>query len=188
MRWERLAVPFNVTVDEKTVTMPKIRDQLRGMAQYTWMGWDEGARYLFESKLDPQEALQWTDKSIQNERRFENVLLKSQILATLGQAEQAAKLRNQALELGSAIQVHMYARQLQNQKQAKEALEIFRLNAKNHPKDWVIHNGLARVYSSEGKYPEAIAELKIAMDGAPEQQKTFMRGFLKKLEAGQDFN
>lgn len=188
MRWEKMAVPVRIAVDEKAVTVGKIRAQLRGLGGYTWEAWAEGAQYLFENKMDLEEAARWAERSIQTERRFQNLLLKSDILAASNQPELAATTRTEAFDYATALELHMLARRLQAQKQKAQALEIFRLNAARHPKDWVIHNGLARAYSAEGKYPEAIAELKLAIANAPEPQKVFMAGFIKKLEAGQDFN
>jgi tetratricopeptide (TPR) repeat protein len=93
-----------------------------------------------------------------------------------------------ALTMASPLQVHLYGRQLQGQKRADEAYAIFRENAKKHPDMWFVHSGLARIYSSQGKFDDATKEMKLALEKAPENQKSYVDGLVKKLESKQDIN
>ena len=78
--------------------------------------------------------------------------------------------------------------QLQSEKRNDEAFAIFRENATKHPEQWFVHSGLARVYSSQGKFDRAAAEMKLALSGAPDNQKVYIDGLVKQLEAKQDIN
>ena len=49
MRWEKVAVPFQIAVSGSEVTLQNIRNQLRNLAQYTWIGWDDAANYCLAS-------------------------------------------------------------------------------------------------------------------------------------------
>ena len=49
-----------------------------------------------------------------------------------------------------------------------DALAIFQLNAKLHPNAWPVNWGLARAYSAEGKYPDALKYAKLALPQAPD--------------------
>jgi Flp pilus assembly protein TadD len=84
---------------------------------------------------------------------------KSKVLAALNRKDDAAVAQKRALELASPLQIHMYARQLQGEKRQEEAFAIFRENAKKHPDDWFVPSGLARVYSSEGRFDDAAKEM-----------------------------
>jgi tetratricopeptide (TPR) repeat protein len=84
--------------------------------------------------------------------------------------------------------LHIYARQLQALKKQQEAFAIFRMNAEKHPDEWFVHNGMARVYSGEGKFDDAAKEMQIAYDKAPDANKPFLEPLVKKLQAGQDIN
>ena len=53
---------------------------------------------------------------------------------------------------------------------------------------WFTHTGMARIYSSQGKYDDAAKEMKLALAAAPENQKNYVDGLVKKLEARQDIN
>src|SRR5207245_2566458 len=80
LRWEKLAVPFKVGVNTNEIVQASLHNQLRGLAQYAWFGWDDAATYLVTNKLNMEEALRYEDQSIQNEERFDNLITKSQVL------------------------------------------------------------------------------------------------------------
>jgi hypothetical protein len=189
LRWEKLAVPFKVSVDVPQIVQQSLAKQLRSLSQYTWVSWDEAANYLLDNKLDPQLALKYSDNSIQNEERFENLITKSRALERMDKKDEALAFRNKAFEKGTPLQVHMYARGLQNEKRQDEAFAIFRANAQKYPTSWVVHTGMARVYSGSGDFDNAVKEMKLAADGAPNpQQKTYLEGLVRRLEAKEDIN
>ena len=188
MRWEKIAVPFKVGVDVNPIVAKSLHNQLRGLAQYTWEGWDDAANYLLDNKVDLNEALSYEDKSIQNEERFDNLMTKSRILDALGRKDEAATTKNKAMAVASPLQLHIYARGLQGQKRQDEAFAIFRSNAKKYPNQWFVHSGMARVYSGQGDFTNAAKEMKVALSLAPEQQKPSIQGLIKRLEAKEDIN
>lgn len=188
LEWEKIAVPFKVSVDVDSVTQASLKKQLRGLSQYTWMSWDDAATYLLTEKKDLNDALTYANNSIAIEDRFDNEMTKSKVLAALNRKDDAAVAQKKALELASPIQTHMYARQLQGEKRQEEAFAIFRENAKKHPDDWFVHSGLARVYSSEGKFDDAVKEMKQAEAAAPSSQKVYLDGLIAQLESKKDIN
>jgi len=189
LRWEKVAVPFKVSVDVPQVVDANLQKQLRSLSQYTWVSWDEAANYVLDNKLDPQEALKYADASIKNEERFENLITKSRALERMDKKDEAAAVRNKAFERGTALQVHFYGRQLQADKRQEEAFAVFRSNAQKFPNAWVVHTGMARVYCGGGEYDKAVKEMKVAVDNAPDpQQKTYLEGLVRRLEAKEDIN
>jgi tetratricopeptide (TPR) repeat protein len=188
LEWEKLAVPFKVDVDVNKIVEANLHQQLRGLAQYTWEGWDDAANYLLAQKADLDEALKYEDQSIQVEKRFDNLLTKSNILEALNRKDEADTTRKQALALANPLQLHIYARQLQGQKRQDEAFVIFRENARKHPQEWFVHTGMARIYSSQGKFDDAVKEMNLALAAAPDGQKSYVEGLVKRLQAKQDIN
>jgi len=188
MEWEKVAVPFKVGVDVHDLVEASFKTQLRGLTQYTWISWDDAANYLLAEKVDLPDALTYSNKSIENEDRYDNEITKSKVLLAMNRKEDAAVAEKRALELATPLQLHLYARGLQGEKRNDEAFVIFRENAKKHPDMWFVHSGLARMYCSEGKYDDAAKEMKIAYTGAPENQKVYVDGLVKKLENRQDIN
>ncbi len=188
LEWEKLAVPFKVSVDVHGVVQASLKKQLRGLPQYTWMSWNDAASYLFAEKIALDEALTYADKSIENEDRYDNELTKSRILMALNRKDEAATAEKRALNLASPLQAHLYGRQLQTEKRSEEAFAIFRENAKKHPDLWFVHTGLARVYCAEGKFDDAAREMKVAESEAPDNQKGYLDGLVRQLDAKQDIN
>ncbi len=188
MEWEKIEVPFRVSVDVHDVVQASLKKQLRNLSQYTWMSWDDAANYLLAEKFALDNALAYEDKSIENEDRYENEIAKSKVLTALNRKEDATTAQKKALDLASPLQLHLFARGLQGEKRNEEAFAIFRENAKKHPDQWFVHTGLARIYSSQSKFDDAAKEMKLAKAAAPDSQKSYLDGLEKRLEAKQDIN
>jgi len=187
LRWEKVAVPFKVSVDVNSIVQDSLRKQLRGLSQYTWDGWDDAANYLLAHK-DLDEALEYENRSTGTEERFENYNTKSQILEAMGKKDEAKAAHDKSLAIATPAQLHQYAFQLKGEKKDDEAYAVWRKNAKDHPDLWFTHSGLARVYSAQGDFANAVKEMKVAEAGAPEQNKVFIDAAIKRLEAKDDIN
>ncbi|MGA3193823.1 MAG: DUF2911 domain-containing protein [Terriglobales bacterium] len=188
LEWEKVAVPFKVAVDVHPIVEASLKKQFRNLAQYTWISWDDAATYLLAEKVDLGDALQYSNKSIENEDRFENEMTKSKVLLAMDRKDDAKAAEKKALELATPLQIHIYARGLQGEKRSDEAFIIFRDNARKHPDMWFVHSGLARIYCSQGNFDDAAKEMKLALAGAPDNQKSYVDGLVKKLESRQDIN
>jgi hypothetical protein len=188
LRWEKLAVPFHISVDVKAVVLRSIKNELRNVGGFTWAGFDEAAQWCLDNNYNLEEALKWEDTSIQNEARFENWETKSRILDALGKKEESAKALSTALEKANAIQLYSYARGLQRQGNAKRAFELYPLVPKRDANHWISHLALARVASHSGEFTAAAKEMTEAINGAPDTTKPFLQPLLKRLEAKEDIN
>jgi tetratricopeptide (TPR) repeat protein len=188
LEWEKVAVPFKVAVDVHSTVQASLKKQLRNLSQYTWMSWDDAANYLLAEKVALDDALTYTNKSIQTEDRYDNEMTKANVLKALNRNDESEVAKKKALELANPLQTHLYARQLQAEKHQDEAFAIFRDNAKKHPDQWFVHTGLARIYSSQGKWDDAAKEIKLAVAAAPDSQKVYLGGLAKRLEAKEDIN
>jgi tetratricopeptide (TPR) repeat protein len=188
MRWEKLAVPFRISVDVPKTTMENLKLQLRGLQQYSWVGWNDAATYSVENKVAYDEALKWADASIQNEERFENLDTKSQLLRLTGKAAEADATLQKAIEKANPLQLHNYGRRLLAEKKTGEAMKIFQRNAQKNPTVWFVYVGLARGQCATGDFKSATKNGREALARAPEPQKKYLQGLVEKLEAGKDIN
>jgi hypothetical protein len=188
MRWDKVAVPFKVAVKVNDLVTASIHRQLHGLGQYYWEEWDDAAGYFLANKINLDEALKDEDQSIQIEERYDNLMSKSNILGAMGRKDEATVFHNKALEKGNALQLYVYGRQLQGEKKQDEALALYRSNAKKFPSDWTSHLGLARVYSAQGDFDNAVKEIKAALPGAPEANKSSLEAYVKRLQAKEDIN
>jgi len=188
LEWEKIAVPFKVAVDVHALAQASLKRQLRNLSGFDWVAWNDAAGYLLKEKIGLDDALTDADKSIEYEDRFDNEITKSRVLAALGSKDEAAAAQRKALDLASPIQVHTYARQLLTEKRTEEAIAIFTENAKKHPGEWFVHAGMAQAYCAQGKFDEAAREMKLALDGAPENQKQSIDVLVKRLQTREDIN
>jgi Protein of unknown function (DUF2911) len=189
LKWEKLGVPFTVSVNDADQTLQNIRAQLKGRGQFTWQSLDEGAQFCLTRKINLDEALRWADASIQNEERFDNLSTKADILKALNRPDEANTTWNKALEIAKAPQLYTYGRQLQNQKKAAEAMEIFKEVAKRFPNGVFGYLAQARIKSAAGDFSGALSDAKQAQAAAPsEGQKQAIQGLIDRLQAKQDIN
>ena len=188
MRWEKVAVPMKISVDVHSIVETSLRQQLRGLSQYTWDGWDDAANYLLAQKYDMDEALEWENRSIGAEPRFENYMTKSKILEAMGKTQEAKEAHDRAVTIATPVQLHQYAFQLKGEKKDDEAYAVWKKNFKEHPEFWFTHSGMARVYSAQGDFANAVKEMKLAEAAAPEQNKVFIDAAIKRLENKDDIN
>src|SRR5262249_10935893 len=122
------------------------------------------------------------------EERFDNLITKARVLDAMNRKDDATVARNKALGLANVTQLHSYGRQLQIQGQQEQAFEIFRVNIKKNPAHWTAHNELSRMACAKGDYDTAVKEMKLASAAAPDQIKSALDGFTKRLEAKEDIN
>lgn len=189
MKWEKLAVPFRVSISDQDSVLPHIREQFRGRAQYNWQTLAEGAQYCLAKKIDLDQALKWIDQSIQIEERFENLSTKADILKALGKADEAKAVATHALEVATPLQLYSRARSLQQQKQDAEAMDLFKVVAQRAPQTVYGHLAQARLKSAAGDFDGALSEATQALATTPvDQQKTAINALIKRLEAKQDIN
>ena len=188
LRWEKLAVPFQIGVDVKAVVLGSIKKELRSVGGFTWAGYDEAAQWCLDNNYNLEEALKWEQTSIDNEPRFENWETKSRVLAAMGKKEESDKALATAMDKANALQLYVYARGLQRSGNAKGAFELYPQVPKKDPNHWISHLALARVDSNKGDFPAAAKEMTQAISGAPEANKPFLEPLLKRLQANDDIN
>ena len=189
LKWEKLGVPFTVSVNDADQTLQNIRAQLKGRGQFTWQALDEGAQFCLTRKINLDEALRWADASIQNEERFDNLSTKADILKALNRPDEAKTAWDQALKIANAQQLYSYGRQLQSQKKGAEAMEIFKQVAKRFPNGVYGSLAQARIKSAAGDFAGALNDAKQAQVAAPtDAQKQSIQALITRLEAKQDIN
>jgi Protein of unknown function (DUF2911) len=189
LKWEKLGVPFTVSINEADQTLQNIRAQLKGAGQFAWQALDQGAQFCLTRKINLDEALRWADASVQIEERFDNLSTKADILKALNRPDEAKTTWNHAVEIAKGPDLYSYGRQLQNQKQGAQAMEIFKDVAKRFPQGVFGYLAQARIKSAAGDFAGALNDAKQAQAAAPsDAQKQAIKGLIDRLEAKQDIN
>jgi tetratricopeptide (TPR) repeat protein len=190
MKWEKVAVPFNVTVKDEDSVFPSVRNQLRNRYQYSWTPPNEAAQYCLTRKKNYEEGLKWADLSIQNEERFENLYTKSELLKALNRTDESRKVRDQAFQVATPVQMYSQARTLQFEKRGDEAMPIFQALVKKSPDSIFGHLAQARIKTAAGDFDGALAEAKAADAVAPpsDQIKASIQRVIERLQKKEDIN
>jgi tetratricopeptide (TPR) repeat protein len=189
LKWEKLAVPFKVAINDAETTVANIRNQMRGRAQYDWQDVNQAAQFCLTKKTNLDEALKWIDSSIQIEERFENLTTKADLLKAMNKPDEAKKIWDKALAKTTPAQLYSYARRLQTEKRDAEAMEILKDVAKRYPESVQGHLSNARIKSAAGDFAGAAEEAKKAQAAAvSDQQKSSIKTLIDRLEAKQDIN
>lgn len=193
LSWEKKQIPFKVETDVTENVLARIRQELQTNPGFSRQSWEQAANFAQNNGGDLDEALGWVDAAIAgqffSQKNFNNLSIKSQILAKQGKTAEAEALMQEALPLGTVFQVHGYGRQLIGQGNTDKALEVFKWNAKNHKGTWPVHYGLARGYSALGDNKSTIKHLKLALENAPAQvNRDRVQANLDKAEKGEGIN
>ncbi len=193
LQWEDLQLPFTIAVDDiASVYIDNLRRELRSSPGFSWQSWTAAARYCLDNKQNLEEAMSWADKGAHlpgiGQANFTTLRTLSELQAANGQAEEARKTLDQSLNLPSttSLEIHMYGRSLQAEKKNEEAMKVFQLNAKRFPNTWPVHVGLARGHAALGHRKEALAEARLALQQAPdENSRKNVETLIQQIEAGQ---
>jgi len=196
LEWENLKVPIKFAVEDIVeLYINAMRNQLQGETGFDYVPWVNAANYCVENNRNLNEALIWANYAMEEpffgRKNFTSYSCKASVLRALGKVAQSDSIMLVAINdpAASMLDIHYYARGLQAQKRNKEALEIFMVNYKKYPKAYVTNLGLARGYSANGDYTNALKYAKSGLTLNPDPQvKQTLEDAIKKLELKQDFN
>jgi tetratricopeptide (TPR) repeat protein len=193
LQWENKKISFKVEVPNATqLYVDQMRAELTSFAGFNYANWLKNAQFCLQNKTNLEEALKWVNISMNTERfngqkTFPAMQTKAGILTALGREQEAESVMTEALAMNPSVtEIHQYGRSLLAAGKNDRALEVFKLNRKNHPDDkFTTFVGLARGYAAVGNKKEAIKSWETALKNIPEDQKantTLFEAELKKLK------
>lgn len=193
LQWEKRSFPFTVEVDAVKNQLNLYRGELTGQTGFRNDVWAEAIQFCVSRNVNLEEALQWSDYALNGPffgtKNFGNYKARAEVLNALGRSAEADAAMAEAMKVGDEGEVHQYARQLLAQGKKDKAVEVFKLNAKNHPNVYTTNMGLVRAYSAQGDYKNAIKYLKVAQTQAPGQAgKDQIAKMMVDLQAGKNIN
>ncbi|HBH05245.1 MAG TPA: hypothetical protein DDX92_01415 [Flavobacteriales bacterium] len=196
MRWENLAVPFEIAVpDFKAVYIERIENELRSEIGFYWQAWVTAASFCVNYNTHLEDGLKWADFAINGpfvgERNFQTLQTKASVLFALKRDDEAKELAIEAANFpgSNAFKVHQYGRSLMKEGKTEIALEVFKANHKAHKGAWPTNVGLARGYSALGSYKKAKKYAEKAFEQAPDKlNRENLSRMIKMLEDGKDVN
>ena len=140
-----------------------------------------------------EQALAWMDRAIyfrvMGVKNFHTLSTKAAVLIKMNRVEEAKKVMEEAIPMGSMNEVHFYGRTLLIQKMPQDAMKVFKMNFEKYPNVFTTNVGLGRAYSAVGEYKKALGYMKAALPQSPDEaNKSRVESMIKKLEEGKDIN
>ena len=191
MSWEKRMIPFRVEADVHGLQIAAFENDFRTTRPYyDYIG---AAYYCINNNVALDKALAWMDRAIyfrvMGEKNFRTLSTKAAVLMKMERVDEALKVMEEAIPLGSVIDVHYYGRQLQVQNQKEEAFKVYKKNYERFPNVFTTNVGMGRGYSLMGEYKKALTYMKAALPQAPDElNRNSVQAMIKKLEEGKDAN
>ena len=184
--WEKLRVPILISFDTPALVYEHAKEvYLRGMAGFTWQGFNQAAAYCSRMNMHMDQALTWVDQSIGLNENFTNLRTKATILEKTGKAPEAAALRERSMTLATEAEINTLGYTYLQGGKNTEAIELFRKNVKDHPDSWNVFDslgeGLAAAGDTKGAVENYQKALGLVKDAADKKRIT---DTIAKLKAG----
>lgn len=194
LQWEnkKVALPISVP-NTNDLYVTAIHNTLQGTTTgFAHESYVQAAQFCMQNNVQLEKGLQWIEYGLTDpfvgQENFDALAVKAQLLSALKRESEADAVMSKAIvhPTASIQNVHQYGRSLLAAGKNEKALEVFKLNAKNHPEDkFTVNVGLARGYTATGDKKNAIKHWELAIKNLPEAQKqnlSFYEGELKKLK------
>ncbi len=191
MSWEKRMIPFTVEAETKTLQIASFKSEFQTTRPY--YDYIQAARYCIENNIELEQALAWMDRAIyfriMGEKNFRTLSTKAAVLMKMNRLEEAKKVMEEAIPMGSMLDVHFYGRELLRMKHTDEAIKVYKKNFEKYPNQFTTNVGLGRAYSATGDYKKALTYMKTALPQSPDKGNKFqVESMIQKLQANQDVN
>jgi hypothetical protein len=191
MSWEKRMIPFKVDVDRKALQMAAFTNGFRTTRPY--YDFISAATWCVQNNYGLEQALQWMDRAIyfrvMGEKNFRSLSTKASVLLKMNRIEEAKKVMEEAVPMGTMFDVHFYGRQLLGLNEVDEAFKIFKANYDKYPGESATNVGMGRVYSAKGNYKKALTYMETAFKKAPDEaSKNNIQSMIVKLKEGKNVN
>jgi len=102
--WENRLIAFKIEADVHQLQLASFQRELKNKPGFNWLPYVQAARYCLDNNLDLNQAMIWSDQSI-NERfggqkNFQTLSTKAEILSKMGKSAAAEKLMTEAITKG----------------------------------------------------------------------------------------
>jgi hypothetical protein len=194
LQWENKRIPMKIEVPNVTeIYVAEIRKQLLAWPGFNYRNWQQAAQFCADNKVNLDEALVWADKAInepfrgavQGRQDFATLRTKAAVLSAMGRVDESDSVMDKALHMPATDvgAVHQYGMTLLRAGKKDKAMDVFKLNAQQHPDEkFITFVGLARGYTALGDKANAIKNWETALKNVPEDQKANLPVYQKALQ------
>src|SRR5688500_3048157 len=130
MSWEKRMIPFKVEADTKALQIAAFKSDFRTTRPY--YDYIQAANWCVQNNTELEQALAWMDRAIyfriMGEKNFRTLSTKASVLMKMNRVIEAKKVMEEALPMGTMLDVHFYGRQLLGMKETDEAVKVYKMN------------------------------------------------------------
>ncbi len=182
LHWEKLAVPIRIDVDTPSVVAASLREELRGLAGFSWQRFAQAAQWCATNNVNLDEAGKWADRAVAMQENFTTLRAKSDVLEKQGNSAAAGELRTKSLKLANEGELNLFGYSQLQAGKVDDAIATFRENIKRHPESWNTYDSLGEALATKGNRQEAIDSYRKALSMTDDsKQKDRINGILGKL-------
>ena len=160
-------IAFKVEADINKLQIESFRKELKTTREPN--DFITAASYCVQNNIELDQALAWMDRGIyfrvMGRKTFLTLNTKAEILIKLNRIEEAKKILDEALPLGTDMrEVHYYARNFLNAGLNDIAFKYYKANYDRYPNQMTTHVGLAATDKLKTKAPEVIVVMVTIYD------------------------
>ena len=191
MQWEKVKIPFTVTVDLPKLQIESFRREFNAGSFYRyWQNMQTAAEYCLVNDINLEEGLSWAERSINTffgESNFLTLSTYAGLLEKLNRKDEADSVMQKALPMGTSVQLVMYGSNLNKMKMHKEAFEIFEINYDKNPKDTYAFLGMMMGHYFLDNKKEAVKFGEMGKESTPDAGfKSYFDTVIADINAGKE--
>jgi hypothetical protein len=184
LRWEKKEFPVKISFDVDNIVMANAEQELKNTVGFSWQGYASAANYALQNKVNMDEAMIWIDQAIAQNKTFNTLSVKANLLKATGKTAEGDKMMDTAVLQATEVELNAYAYTLLNGGQQAKAIEMFTLNAKRHPTSANCWDSLGEGYAITGDKKNAIINFKKSLSlNPPANVRANSEKYLKQLGA-----
>ncbi len=182
LNWEKKQFPVKIEFAVDEIVLANAEEELKGVTGFSWQGYSSAANYAFQNKVGQDKAIGWIDKAIAQNKSFNTLIVKANLLRQSGKTADAAKVETEAMALGTEVELNAYGYQLLGAGQHDDAIKILKTNAEQHPESANAWDSLGEAYATKGDKENAIKYFKKSLSlNPPANVKANSEKYLKQL-------
>ncbi len=187
--WEKLSIPFLVSTELQKLQIASIEREMNGQKTFNPNSYFEAAGYYLEKGIMLDKALEYAKQGSRIVPTFFGINTYRRALIALNRNKEADSLMAANINKFSMGELNSYGRTLLREKEAKKAYEIFEMNHKKNPDNFVTLVGMMRGCSAIGNYKKALTFSEKAILKAPDDNsKKAIEQMAAKLKDNKDIN
>lgn len=184
LNWEKKQFPVKITFAVDDIVMANAADELKGVKAFDWKAHSSAANYALQNNVNLDQGLVWADRAVSQNKNFTTLNIKSGLLQATGKAEEAVKIKKEALTLATEAELNTYGYELLGMNQYDKAIEILKMATERFPKSANAWDSLGEAYAIKGDNKNAITNFKKSLSMNPsENVRANSEKYLKQLGA-----